>query len=417
MADARLEVDLLADLEQTEAAQVVRCARVLLRRPLLRVGGPEGDLLPVVFRYRTQLQRLFARHLGYRLTVERRYARLRKAPATALPGRPEAGLSPRGHTYLALLLAVLVGAGDQVLISRLVADVRAAAAEAGVGLDDSLTDLRALGAALRHLLELGVLSEVEGAVAPWAHGATPEALLQIDTELLGVLVRDGVPAGDSPDRLLAAASGAEPVPDAVAVRRRLVEDPVVLDAELIPARRRYLRENHRHEGYLLERYFGLLPEIRAEGMLAVDPEEYLTDVRLPSLAAAARLALLMLVPLLAQAEPRAGDGRCPVSVRRVHAVAAELFAAHPVTWGKNADSVELAADAMELLVRCGLAVRTDSTDGTDSAVDAGWLLSPAAHRWRPQPVNGPAAPPATPPAPENPPPGSLFDGLDERQEA
>ena len=52
--------DVLDGLSDIDAANVVRCARVLLRRPLLRADGPDGDLLPLVYRHRTTLQDLFA---------------------------------------------------------------------------------------------------------------------------------------------------------------------------------------------------------------------------------------------------------------------------------------------------------------------------------------------------------------------
>ena len=45
-------LDRLGDIDQ---ADVVRCARVLLRRPLLRAGGPEAELLPIVYRHRATL--------------------------------------------------------------------------------------------------------------------------------------------------------------------------------------------------------------------------------------------------------------------------------------------------------------------------------------------------------------------------
>ena len=124
-------LDVFDELSDIDAANVVRCARVLLRRPLLRTGGPDGDLLPLVHRYRAALTELFSSLLGYRLVVERRFARLYKAGPGPDPTRGESGMSPRGYAYLALTLAVLTGIGQQVLLSRLVADVRSAAVEAG----------------------------------------------------------------------------------------------------------------------------------------------------------------------------------------------------------------------------------------------------------------------------------------------
>ena len=74
---------------------------------------------------------------------------------------------------------------SQVLLSRLVADVRAAGVEAGITITDDLADRRAIAASLRHLLTLGVLHETEGSVAGLLGETTSEALITIDTDLLG----------------------------------------------------------------------------------------------------------------------------------------------------------------------------------------------------------------------------------------
>ena len=123
--------------------------------------------------------------------------------------------------------AVLTGIGRQTLLSRLVADIRAAAAEAGITVVDDVADRRALTAALRHLVSLGVLHETEGTV-----DAQAEALITIDTDLLGQLLTGPVAEATSPDRLVELA--ARPGPRGVehAVRRKLVENPVVLYADL-----------------------------------------------------------------------------------------------------------------------------------------------------------------------------------------
>src|SRR5690349_6171624 len=131
---------------------------------MLRAGGPDGELLPLVYRHRAALGELFTALLGYRLVVERRFARLYKTGPGTDPTRGEPTLGPRGYAYLTLCLAVLTGAGRQTLLSRLVGDIRTAAAEAGIEVSEDLADLRALGAALRQLIALGVITETEGSV-------------------------------------------------------------------------------------------------------------------------------------------------------------------------------------------------------------------------------------------------------------
>lgn len=406
--------DVLDGLPEIDAANVVRCARVLLRRPLLRVGGADGDLLPLVYRHRAALADLFAQTLGYRLVVARQFARLYKAiPGTGLP-RTEAGLTPAGYTYLALTIAALTGAGRQVLLSRLVADVRAAGADAGVAAGDDVADRRALAAALRHLLALGVITETEGSVTGLFGDTPSEALITIDTDLLGQLLAGPLAEAGSAEELLTLA--ARPGPRGVehAVRRRLIEDPVTLYADLPPEQADWLRRRARRESALLERCFGLITETRAEGIAVTDPEDYLTDLVFPGASTVARIALLALPELLADPQPslddtppdddtepaRRADGRVPVTVGQVRLACQRLVSDFPAAWSKQAteDVAALADEVLALLAAAGLAAPEDT----------GWLLSPAAHRWQPEPDERPARD-APPEQPEPEPGWSLFD--------
>ncbi|MDA0566563.1 TIGR02678 family protein [Streptomonospora sp. S1-112] len=423
-------------LDAIEAAQVRRCVRVLLRRPLLRAEGPDGETLSAVRRYADRLQTLFAAYLGYRLVVEPGFARLYKTGRTpdGVRGahKPNgAAFTPRAYAYLALVLAVLTGGGGQLLLSSLVAEVRAAGAEAGLDLGTGIVDRRALAAALRHLIDLGVLAETDGSVSPWAEDADREALLTVDAELLGHLVAAPLGRHASPEALAGAVedAGAEggpaPADERHAVRRRLVEDPVVLLAALPAAQRDWLRANLRAEAHLLEELTGLRMEVRAEGVLAVDPEGYLTDRVFPGTGTVARIALLAAAELLADpgagrtgpksaagdaegdgegAEPSPGaaggaseseppgepvepvepteDGWTPVAPGRLRAVAAAIAERYPRAWSREAvrDTGRLAESVAHALAQAGLArVRPGG------AVE----LNPAAARYRPVP-DGPA---------------------------
>jgi uncharacterized protein (TIGR02678 family) len=363
------------DLSEIDAANVVRCARTLLRRPLLRADGPDGELLALVYRHRAALQDLFARLLGYRLVVERRFARLYKAGPGADDSRGVLAMSPRGYAYVALTMAVLTGVGRQALLSRLVADIRAAAVEAGLTVVDDVADRRALTAALRHLVSLGVLHETEGTVDVQA-----EALITIDTDLLGQLLTGPVAEADSPARLVELA--ARPGPRGVehAVRRKLVENPVVLYADLPPEQAEWLRRHQRKESALLETCFGLRTECRVEGVLAADPEDYLTDLYFPGTSTVARIALLAL-PELLESDPRPADGRHAVDRARLREVCSRLVEDYPTAWSKQftEDLDRLVDEVLELLRRMGLAVEADD----------GWLLNAAAHRWLPAPDGDP----------------------------
>lgn len=401
------------DLSDIDAAHVVRCARVLLRRPLLAPDGPDGDLLPMIYRHRAVLQELFATLLDYRLVVERRFARLYKAGPEQDPTRGEPSLSPRGYAYLAVTLATLTGAGRQVLLSRLVGEVRAAAVEAGMTVTDDPADRRALAAALRHLVALGVITETEGAVSPVATDSSAEALITVDTDLLGQLVSGPLAEAGNAEELIHQAASVGPRGMEHAVRRKLVEDPVVLYHDLPAEQARWLRRNHGGESKLMERFFGLVTEIRQEGIVVSDPEDYLTDVVFPGPGTIARIALLALPELLERGEPRESDGRHAVTRQDLDEVCGDLVEAYPAAWSRQATENldELVDTVTTLLRRLGLLTPGDGTQHDETQQ---WLVSPAAHRWSPQPDATPVAnrAPSPPPAPE-PPGWSLFDEMEE----
>ncbi|OLF13377.1 TIGR02678 family protein [Actinophytocola xanthii] len=367
-----MTVDSLDRLGEIDQADVVRCARVLLRRPLLRAGGPEAELLPLVHRHRAALTELFAGLLGYRLVVERRFARLYKSGPGEDPTRGEPSLGPRGYAYLALAIAALTTVGQQTLLSRLVTDMRTAAAHAGISVSDDLGDLRAIAAALRHLVALGVLTETEGTVTALSDSPA-EALLTVDTSLLGQLVTGPVGAAGSASELVRLA--ARPGPRGVehTVRRRLVEHPVTHYTDLSEEEAAWLRRRARSEARLLERCFGLVTETRLEGVAVTDPEDYLTDITFPGQSTVARIALLALPELLDA--PAVEGGWVPVTAERVAEVCGGLLEAYPAAWSRQTNPARLVEDVLRLLAALRLARRDED----------GWLLSPAGHRWQPEP--------------------------------
>jgi uncharacterized protein (TIGR02678 family) len=396
-----MTAEVLDRLGEIDQANVVRCARVLLRRPLLQAGGPDGELLPLVYRHRAALNELFTALLGYRLVVERRFARLYKTGPGPDSTRGEPTLGPRGYAYLALCLAVLTGAGRQTLLSRLVIDVRTAATEAGIEVSDDLADLRALAAALRYLISLGVITETEGSVGGLVGDAPTEALITVDTTILGHVVAGPIGTAASPTELvtLATRPGARGVEHAV--RRRLVEQPVTHYADLPAEEATWLRTKARAESRLLERCFGLLTETRREGVAVTDPEDYLTDVAFPGQSTVSRIALLALPELLETAEPDE-HGRVTVTEERVAVVCAEIIDAYPEAWSRQAVAslARLVDDVLRLLRALNLATPQG---------DEVWLVNPSAHRWLPEPDGAPRSEDDPEPADPTPAGWSLFD--------
>ena len=362
--------DLLADLPHVAASEVRLCARTLLRHPIMREGGPKADLLPLLHRHRNVLRVLFVSYLGYPLTVERRVARLYKAP-DAVDGRGIANFTARTYAYLALTLAVLVGIGRQILLSQLIAEVRGAAAEAGVRVSDRPAELRDFAAALQYLVQQGVLEETEGTVQSVQHRYSGEALITVDLELLGYFIPK---PHDETDEALA---DRDMLQSSVGMhaRRRLLENPVVLYSELPPDERQYLREHTRQEAYWAEQYLGLQIEIRAEGMAAVDPDGLLTDVPFPGTSTLARISILALPHLLNHAVSDE-SGLQRVQGHHLSEVCTELVERYPNAWAKRdlANMDALAGRVADYLLAVGVA----RPAGAEELV-----LVPAAFRWEP----------------------------------
>lgn len=301
---AREGVDPQVVAERREAA------RTLLLHPLLTSHGPRADQLRLVRRHQGELTRMFAEGLGYRLRVEPGAARLFKAGlgrdgTRPLRRRSGASFTPRTYALLCLTVAALTRAKSQLLVDELVQQVRSAAAEAQLDVDlDSLADRRALYAALRTLLELGVLSERDGDLEHWADQRTP-SLLDVRRELLSLLVSAPLASARSADDLLdtaalpSAAGGAR-----TAIRRRLVESPVLSAADLPEDQAEWWSRNRNREREWLRDRFGLEVELRAEGALAVDPDDELTDLPFPGRGATRHLALLALEALVDLARDR-----------------------------------------------------------------------------------------------------------------
>ena len=364
-------------------------ARHLIRQPLVLASrDPEGHRR--IRRNGDALATMFRTYLGYRLVVDARFARLSKAGLGPADGRPlrrsasKAPFSPRDYTYLALLCSVLLTGRMQVLLSSVVADVRQAAAEAGVDLGgDNLTERRAFVHALRQLIEWGIVTEDAGSVSEYADDPTKEALLFVERELIRHLLTVPLREVDDPDELIRVA--ADPGPDATrhAVRRRLVENPVVMVDDLPEAERVWLRQSQRREAQILDENLALRLEIRAEGVAAFDPHDELTDIPFPREGSLGQAALLSVAELVTQLEP--SGAAVPVPSGLLPSIVQGLLAKHSRRWSK--DYVEhperLGPDVEDLLVDIGLLGRYP---------DGSLHLRAIAARYAPEPAEIDAPP-------------------------
>jgi uncharacterized protein (TIGR02678 family) len=363
-----------------------RAARALLREPLLHTDGPPAEELRLVRRHRAELTRMFADGLGYRLVVEPTAARLFKAglgrdstrPLLRRNGRP---FTPRGYALLCLTVAALTRCKNQLLVDELVAQVRSAAADAGFDVDlDALADRRLLYAALSALVDLGVLHERDGDLERWAEQRTA-SLLDVRRDRLGLLVAAALGNNSTPDGLLDAAALPSAAGGArVATRRALAESPVLSATDLTEDQAEWWRRNRNREREWFRDRFGLELELRAEGAVAVDPQNELSDLEFPAAGSAKHLALLLLEALVGLLR---GAARADEPGERVWRLAEPDLVASVTgdvlaRWGRGLkrehreDAAAAFADAQAVLVGAGLVRVTP---------DGGWQVHAAGARY------------------------------------
>jgi uncharacterized protein (TIGR02678 family) len=373
------------DFAENLAAERRTAIRLLLRHPLV-TAVTHPDEFPLIRRHAEELARQFGQLLGYRLTVEPGFARLHKAGLGRDAGRrldrgSGAPFTPRTYAYLALALAALVTAPEQLLLSEVVARTRAAAAEAGIDLGEPnrVAERRALVAALKQLMTWRVLAEDEGSVDSYAGDGEADALLTIDREIARRLVSGPVSQAATPGDLVEKAENPGPAGPRHRVRRLLIETPVVYVDDLTEDERDWLRRSQRREQRVIEDFTGLRAEIRAEGVALVDPEQELTDTQFPGTGTVAWAALLLVGKLAAELTPAAGAAGVTIPAGRAEDHLRQLTHEHRSAWSQELTGhPALLTDAVfDLLHRMSL-IRPARLPET------GWLLTAAAARYAPE---------------------------------
>lgn len=234
-----------------------------------------------------------------------------------------------------------------------------------------------LVAAIRLLLGYGVLVRVAGDEESYVSSGG-DALFDVDRRVLAAMLSSahgpglvGAALGSAPtiDRIEAALH--EPPPAYTeeeatrrvrhAVSRRLLCDPVVYYDELPDDQRSYLVGQRVPLTRRLAEATGLVPELRAEGVALVDPDDQLTDVRMPEQGTDGHATLL-----LAEHLATAGSADVAALRRRVRQLAED----HAAYWRRTAREPgaenAIVAEALDRLVGLGL-VRVTG-DGPDAVV-------------------------------------------------
>ncbi|WP_175410408.1 TIGR02678 family protein [Streptomyces sp. TRM64462] len=366
-------------LDGQRAADLRKAARALLKEPLLLARGPHADAFRLVRRHASELREWFERNTGWALRVDAEAARLRKIPGTLTDSthpareasRAAAPFTRRRYVLLCLALAVLERGEAQVALGRLADQVVLEAADpqlaaTGIAFTLDRRDERLdLAAVVRLLLRLGVLRRVAGDEEAYVNGAG-DVLYDVERRVLAGLLapRRGpstVRAGTFEERVAELVSDTALDSDDLrfrAMRRsltsRLLDDPVLYYDELTDAELAYLT---RQRGFITARITeltGLVPEVRAEGIAMVDPDDDLTDVRMPEQGTHGHVTLLLAEHLAAATGP--------VTTEDLRRKVRDLAAEHGSYWAKSAKEPgaegELVEQALHKLTALSLITRT-----------------------------------------------------------
>lgn len=364
-------------LDESRAIDRRRALRALLAQPVLAARGPAATSYRLVRRFETELRDWLAANTGWRLTVDTAAARLHKRVSGEDPTRGivDTGRRPfsrRRYVLLALALAALERAGGQITLGRLADDViselgdprfEAAGVEFTLGAREERGDMAAV---VKLLLALGALRRVEGDEQRFVEAGT-DVLYDVEHGVLGGLLQtaqapSAIAAGKFTERLAAIVEQPHDETDDARNRtlrrkltRRLLDDPVVGFDELSDEELAYLHSQRRFLTDRITEATGLVPEVRAEGIAMLDPEDALTDVRMPEGGAPGHLALLLATRL-------AEVGR--LSRSDLAELTGALCEEHASVWGstiRSRPAAELAGESVARLRALSLVV----IDGDD----------------------------------------------------
>lgn len=354
-------------------SELREAARFLVQHPLV-TAEHHADEFRLIRRHRQQLDQWFTQRLGYRLQVSADTARLHKMTVVARM-RPlrtaTAGSRPftvAEYRTLALTLAATASGPRLISLADLVLRLREAASEAGLSYGTGATERRALVTVLRWMVAEGIATELHSRVEAYAADEEHDAVLEFRPDRIAVLALPVLSRAESAEQLLDRSEQRRSARSWM--RAQLLEDPVLYRSDLDETEWSQLRRRLSEEADFLDEMFGLVLEVRAEGIMAIDPTGMLTDMRFPASGTTGHAALL-LVERMAQADDE--SSRSAWSQADVVAIVSELAAEHRSYWSQLADEPSrLADEALDLLAAHRL---VETSDGQV-------VVLPAAARYR-----------------------------------
>ncbi|MGC8471997.1 MAG: TIGR02678 family protein [Acidimicrobiales bacterium] len=314
-------------------------ARHLVLHPLT-CKEHDPDTFRLIRRHEAVLGHWFAQRLGYRLQVTADTARLSKAtyvperrPLRTSSGRP---LHQLELVTLVLVLGATIAGPPVVSLRDLVDLVRSAAAEAEVSLPADATGRRAFVTSLRWMIDQGLASELHARVDAYVDDEDADAVLQLVPDRIAMLPLPAMSAFGDAEELCARPARQDALRQWL--RSRLVEDPVLYRDDLTEDEWGELRRRIGEEERYLEEMFGLLLEVRSEGVAAIDPAGSLSGRAFPAGGTVGHAALL-LIEALRGASP-CGPATAPPheqwwTLEEIAAQLQPLCVAHATRWAND----------------------------------------------------------------------------------
>jgi uncharacterized protein (TIGR02678 family) len=368
----------MIEIQSARDADRRSAIRSLLASPLL-LEGRDSEAFRRVSRHSAWLIRWFDENPGWRLSVEpgAGFARLCKIPpkrAGARAARTRAGLpfDRRRYVLLSLALSSLSELAGQTTVRQL-ADLVREAGEAEGGLEpfepDRGAERRALVDALLFLADQGVLRARDGDAEGYVRNPEGDALYDVNDRLLVHFLGSG-------EELLPETEEGRKIRARHEVFRAVLDEPVLYLEDLGAEAREWF---NRSSGWLYERLSedaGLIVERRLEGLATIDPAGEVSDELFPDGGSTVKHAALLLAEQIAEPARRHRD----IGLDEVERIVGLLLSSYSADcgWSRQypcdaAGAANLAADAMALLERFGLARRGA----------AGWRALPAVARIQP----------------------------------
>ncbi len=317
-------------------------ARHLVRHPLV-LAEADPSVFATIRRNEQALDRWFTQRFGYRLQVTADTARLFKSTIVSRR-RPlitattsSRDFAPREYTMLALALAAVAAGPAIISLHDLVAEIRSAATDANVSLNDDATDRRAVITALRWMIDHGVAAELHDQIDRYISDGEADAVLSIRADRVALLPLPALARAETADDLIDRSERRQSTRQWM--RALLLEEPVLYRSDLDDDEWAELRRRLGQESVWFDEMFNLQIEARAEGVLALDPDGVLTDRRFPAGGTVGHAALLLIDTML-------GNGDTELSSAALVKVIAKLATEHRRYWSKGADKPDALARAV-----------------------------------------------------------------------